>query len=143
MIEYDAHDFRKPKRTKRISAFTGKPTNLLPETELQIACVTYYNKRRLIDAQLRHHTRLFAVGAAEGNIPLASRVLMKRMGKIRGPFDAQLIDLRNGFQYTWIEFKWGDNGYTPEQAAFAEWLSDTPIRCLAVYSLDEFIGVIS
>ncbi len=140
--EYDPANHTRPKRAKRISVITGKPTALFPETEIQIQCVTYYRKRRLIDPLLRAFTRLYAVGAAEGNIPLSARVLMKRMGKEAGPHDLHFLDKRGKFQYTWIEIKWNDNDYTKEQREYAEWLSDTPIRCLQVRSLNEFISII-
>lgn len=134
---------KKAKKEKRfISIFTGEPTNLYPETELQIACVKHYDQRIRVDALLRHFTRLYAVGAAEGDIPVYLRDLMKRMGKRKGPFDLHFMDKRQKFQYTWIECKWGKNGYTDEQQDFSEWLSDTPIRCMQVRSLNEFAALI-
>lgn len=141
-FEYDAHETRRPKRAKRISAYTGKPTGLNPEAELQIACVAYYDKRCQMDPTLRRLTRLYAVGAAEGNIPQHLRILMKRMGKRAGVFDLHFFDKRQAFQYSWIEMKVGRNDYTLEQVAFVEWLSDTPVRCVQARTLNEFISII-
>ncbi len=132
-----------PKRGKRISIFTGKPTNLFPETELQIACVKIYDSAIRTDPLLRAFTKLYAVGAAEGNIPPYLRDLMKRMGKRRGPYDLHFMDKRQKFQYTWAECKWGDNGYTKEQQDYFDWLSDTPIRCVQIRSTDEFRRMIA
>lgn len=140
--EYDPFDLRRPRRAKRISAITGKPTKVTEETELQIQCFTYYEKRILIDAPLRHSSKLFAVAPNDNKIPMAQRVLAKRMGKKKGPHDAQFLDKRKAFRYVWIEFKAPDGHYTPEQRDFAEWLSDTPIRTVEVRSLNEFIQVI-
>lgn len=128
---------------KRIFTFTGKPTTLNPETELQIQCFAFYEHRRLLDPQLRHLTRLFAIAPNDGPVPMRRRVLAKRMGKKRGPFDAQFLDKRREpFTYTWVEFKAPDGTLTPEQGEFMEWLSDTTVRAVEVRTLNEFIKVI-
>lgn len=140
--EFDAYTLRHPKRGKRISAITGKATALNPETELQIQLVTHYRKRCLVDAQLRHFTRLYAIAPSNGNVPMHLRVLAKRAGVVRGVYDLTFMDKRRGFRVTWIECKVDDGRLTPEQQGFMEWLSDTPIRAVECRSLSEFIALI-
>ena len=140
---YDSYDFKRPRRSKRISAITGKPTKLTEETELQIVCMNHYLKRCMVDAHLRHFTRLFAIAPNDGPVPMARRILAKRMGKKRGPWDAQLYDKRGPLRLTWIEFKAPDGRLTPEQEDYFEWLADTPIRAVEVRSLNEFIKVLN
>ena len=141
--DYDPANHTRPKRGKRISAFTNKPTDLSEETELQVICFAKYEKQRLRDPHLRHLTRLFAIAPNDGPIPMNRRVLAKRMGKKRGPWDAQFLDKRRGFACTWIEFKAPDGRLTPEQEDYFQWLADTPIRAVEVRSLNEFIKVIT
>lgn len=136
MIDYDKHTY--------ISA--GKPRKkrkgLTPELELQISIVTYYDKRRLVDPTLRHGTRLYAVNPIPGKT-MTQAVLSKRAGLRRGVFDLCLLDKRGKhLRQVWIECKAPKGRLTPEQADYAEWLSDTWIQAHTVESLDQFISIL-
>lgn len=133
-FEYDNHDLMPPKKARR---------GLLPETRAQIEMVTHYRKRCLVDPTLRHFTRLYAVNVASGNIAPYLRDIQKKCGKLPGLFDLVFLDKRTRpFRETWIEVKVGKNDYTPEQADFVDWLSDTPILCFQARTLNEFMAII-
>ena len=137
-FEYDAFDL-KPQRQRRKSTIAGKPTSLLPETEIQIAIVTSYRKRCRIDPLLRDGTLLWAVNGASGNIAPYLRDIQKRAGKLPGVFDLHLIDLRQGRPlYTWIEVKTATGRLSPEQEGLAKRLAGTGIRTAIARSVDEF-----
>lgn len=139
--QYDPANFR-PKRCKRISSITGKATSLTPELELQIACFVWYDKRCRLDRELREKTRLYAINPLPGKT-MSQRVLSKRAGLRPGVWDAQFLDKRTWeFSTTWIEFKAVAGKLTDEQLGWFEWLRDTPVKCVEVRSLDEFIRVI-
>lgn len=143
--EYDPADFRpkRKKRKKRISAITGKETSLTPELELQIACFTWYDKLCRLDRTLREKTRLYAINPLPDTPNIIQRDLAKRAGLRAGVWDAQFLDRRTWeLSTTWIEFKALKGGLTDEQLGWFEWLRDTPVKCVEVRSVDEFIKVI-
>lgn len=142
-LDYDPANHTRPKRGKRVSLLTGKMTNLNPETEIQIICFTHYERLCRYDADLRQNTRLFAISPNDGRLTVAQRTLSQRMGKKRGPWDAQFYDKRGGtLKQCWIEFKAPDGRLTPEQRGYLDWLRDTPIRAVEVRGLDEFTQII-
>lgn len=125
MAEYDAQHpgtgFRpKQKRKPRISAFTGKPVKLFPETELQVLCVKQYDERARMDRYLRQGTRLFAIAPNDGLQDVFQRTLAQRMGKRAGPFDLIFYDYRRRFRECWIEMKAPKGVLTDEQQDYWE-----------------------
>lgn len=120
-----------------------KRARTYPEADLQRTCIAHYRARTRVDPVLRAWTRLFAVNPHDGKKTPWQRNHCKALGQIPGPFDLQFLDQRTtSFVYTWIEMKSPEGRYTPEQQDFAEWLDATPVRCVVVRSLNEFMAVI-
>lgn len=153
--EYDAYDFKRPKRQKRVSKITGKQTKLTEETELQIACVTYYRKRIKVDRALRENTRLYAVSPCDGKLPRHLAILAQRMGKIAGVYDLHFMRkvthqipncfgkfTAEQFQYHWIEVKAAGGYLTDEQEKWWAWLEKTPIKRHVVKSVSDFVKIV-
>lgn len=147
MIDYDPHQqgdtVDPPPKSRRVSKITGRATSLWPETEIQISIIVKYHALCDWDRELRLNTDLFAIAPNDGKLPQHVRALSQRMGKIAGPHDLQMLDFRrNTFTYWWFEVKQPGKKYTPEQARFAERLKRSPVKCVIVYSADDFERVI-
>jgi len=64
---------------------------------------------------------------------------MKLDGYEKGVFDLTIVGYGKDVTKTWlIEFKYGKNGYTPEQRAIAQSCDDTPVEAIQIRSLEEF-----
>ena len=140
---YDSFDLRKPRRQKRVSAITGKPTALNPETELQIQLICAYDARCRLDRYLRLGTTLFAVGANAGKRPLHQAVLAKRMGERKGTWDMVLVDWRRDrHRVHFIEVKAPDGRLTTEQKELRDKMAGSTVEFSVVKTLDEFLEII-
>ena len=119
-----------------------KRKGLSPELTLQIAAVSYYDKRCRLDRALREKTRLYAINPIPGKT-VGQAVLSKRAGLRPGVFDAVFLD-RRGWEFTqsWLEFKAPDGRLSAAQKGWLDWLRDTPIRCHEVRDLDEFVAIV-
>ena len=136
----------------RLSTITGKMTRLSPELEFQIQIICYFDKRCRLDRALRENTRLYAVNPIPGKTAHVAQ-LSKAAGLRAGVFDLALFKkfrdhdsegnkLPEGFSIIWLECKAGKGTYTAEQKAWLEWLSDTPVQCHQVRTLNEFIAIL-
>lgn len=129
-------------RAKRISTFTGRPTALTEETELQCAAFVRYDKQCRLDRTLRENTRLFAINPIPGK-SVNQAILAKRMGLRAGVYDAVFHDMRSGsFVEIWIEFKAEDGRLTQGQRDWADWLRGTPVQSVECRNLNEFERIV-
>jgi len=147
MTEYDpthpGTGYREPKRRKRISAFTNKPTNLTEEQEIQIICVKHYDELARMDRYLREQTRLFAIAPNDGLLPLPQAVKAKRMGKRAGPYDLIFYDYRRRFREVWIEMKAPKGRLTEEQEQYRDFHARRGVvETWEVRTKNEFIAIL-
>ena len=75
-----------------------------------------------------------------GSLSGAKQNAFKLDGYEKGVFDMIIIasDGDVVVKVWMVEFKWDKNGYTDEQQAVADMFEGTAIKCLKVYSPDEF-----
>jgi len=60
-------------------------------------------------------------------------------GYEKGVFDMTITAANHEIERSFlIEFKWGRNGYTTEQAAIADKFQDTPVTVIKIRDVDEF-----
>ncbi len=131
------------KKRRRQSLITGKETALNEESELQVACITHYDKRCRIDTNLRENTRIFAVSPNDGYRSVNQRSLAKRMGQRSGVWDLHLFDRRSGkLTYTWIELKSLTGRLSDEQEKWEQFFYGTPVKFHVVKSLNQFIQIL-
>lgn len=114
----------------------NKKRNNFERDEVRRPCVSYMRK---IKPYVKG--KIYVVSPPDmGFIKEMWRIAaMKLDGYDKGVFDMNIVHVVGDVVKVWlIEFKYGKNGYTPEQAEIAEMFECTPVNTIKIYSLKEF-----